>query len=110
VGKVFHFTFFLNPGTGERYSCPEALRRIATQCQGRCDTEARHAELLRNVKAVVIQKHVRRWLQVKKYRMVLRGIVLIQSHFRRRKARLLFKMLKVGSSECHFSALTFFRF
>jgi len=55
VGKVFHFTFFLNPGTGERYSCPEALRpgtgeryscpealrRIATQCQGRCDTEAR---------------------------------------------------------------------
>lgn len=56
----------------------------------------RYTELLRNVKATVIQKHVRRWLQVKQYKLVMRGIVLIQSHYRRRKARLLFKVLKVN--------------
>ena len=38
---------------------------------------------------------MRGWITRRRYRLVLRGIVLLQSHFRRRKARLAFKLLRI---------------
>jgi len=55
----------------------------------------RYVEKLRNVKAVVIQKNVRRWLATRRYSLILHGIIKIQSHYRRRKAKLQLKILKV---------------
>lgn len=48
-----------------------------------------------NLKAIKIQSCVRGWLQRIRYRKILRGIVLVQSHYRRRKARKLFKLMKI---------------
>ena len=44
---------------------------------------------------MVIQKNVRTFLMRRKFKRVLRGIILVQSHYRRRKARLQLKLLKV---------------
>ncbi len=56
---------------------------------------ARHLELLRNSKAVIIQAHVRGWLQRRKYQRNLRRIVLVQSKVRQFLARRTFKKLKI---------------
>ncbi|XP_069102080.1 LOW QUALITY PROTEIN: unconventional myosin-Va-like [Argopecten irradians] len=46
-------------------------------------------------RAVVIQRHVRGWLQRRRYRKIVHGFVLVQSHFRRRKAKAQLKILKI---------------
>lgn len=51
----------------------------------------------KNVKATIIQSYVRGWLQRIRYRKILRGIVLVQAHFRRKKARKMYKLLKIES-------------
>ena len=48
-----------------------------------------------NLKATVIQAHVRGWLARRKYKKVLLGFTRLQAHFRRRKARKIFKTLKI---------------
>lgn len=55
----------------------------------------RRREALYSDAAVLLQSSVRGWLARRRYRVVLRGIVLLQSHFRRRKARLQFKLLRI---------------
>ena len=50
-------------------------------------------------RAVTIQKMVRSYLARKRYKRVMRGIVLLQSHYRRRKAKKELKHLKVSSVE-----------
>ena len=45
--------------------------------------------------ATRIQSHVRGWLARRRYRKMMRGIVLLQAHARRRKARKIFKSMKV---------------
>ena len=40
---------------------------------------------------------MRGWLQRLRYKKILRGIVLVQAHYRRRKARRLFKIIKIES-------------
>lgn len=46
-------------------------------------------------KAIVVQKHIRGWLQRKRYKTVIKGITLLQAHVRRRAAKKLFKQLKI---------------
>lgn len=48
-----------------------------------------------NMKATKIQACVRGWLARKRYRQVIHGIVLLQAHYRRRKARKIYKELKI---------------
>lgn len=50
-------------------------------------------------RAVTIQKMVRSYLARKRYKRVMRGIILLQSHYRRRKAKKELKHLKVSSVE-----------
>jgi myosin-5 len=45
--------------------------------------------------AVKIQSQVRGWLARLRFRKVIRGITLLQAHFRRRKARKIFKTMKI---------------
>lgn len=51
--------------------------------------------IIKSSKAVIIQAHVRGWLARKRYKKFIHGITLLQAHFRRRKARKLFKTLKI---------------
>ena len=51
--------------------------------------------MLRNSKAVIIQSHVRGWLQKQNYRKTLRQIVIVQSRVRQFLARKEFKKLKI---------------
>ncbi|XP_021345690.1 unconventional myosin-Va-like isoform X3 [Mizuhopecten yessoensis] len=46
-------------------------------------------------RAIVIQKYIRGWLQRRRYHKIIHGFVLIQSHYRRRKARAQLKVLKI---------------
>lgn len=48
-------------------------------------------------RAITIQKMVRSYLARRRYKRVMRGIVLLQSHYRRRRAKKQLKVLKV----CH---------
>jgi len=48
-------------------------------------------------RAVVIQRYARGWLARVRYRRVIRGIVKLQSHFRRRQAKKELKKLKVST-------------
>ena len=48
-----------------------------------------------NLKATVIQAQVRGWLARRKYKKVILGFTRLQAHFRRRKARKIFKTLKI---------------
>ncbi len=48
-----------------------------------------------NIKATKIQACARGWLARCRYKKIIRGIILLQSHFRRRKARKFFKELKI---------------
>lgn len=50
---------------------------------------------IKNIKATIIQAHVRGWLERKRYLKVRRGIIQLQAHARRRKARKIFKTLKL---------------
>ena len=45
--------------------------------------------------ATRIQSHVRGWLARRQYAKMMRGFVLLQAHARRRKARKIFKSMKV---------------
>ena len=49
-----------------------------------------------NAKAIVIQRYVRGWLARTRYQKFLRGLVLLQSHVRRRAAKKQLKILKVN--------------
>ena len=51
--------------------------------------------IVQNNKATIIQAQVRGWLARKRYRKIIHGFTLLQAHFRRRKARKLFKTLKI---------------
>lgn len=46
-------------------------------------------------RATLIQRFVRGWLARVRYRRVIRGIVKLQSHYRRRKAKTQLRILKV---------------
>jgi myosin-5 len=58
---------------------------------------ARKDRLLRilNIKATVIQAHIRGWLERKNYSKIKKGIIQLQAHVRRRQARKIFKTLKL---------------
>ena len=51
--------------------------------------------IVQNVMATKIQAHVRGWLQKRRYEKMIYGFILLQAHFRRRKARKLFKHMKI---------------
>ena len=57
-------------------------------------------------KAVYVQKHIRGWLQRKRYKTVIRGVTLLQAHVRRRAAKKQLKQLKVSklAGEVHGTA------
>ena len=48
-------------------------------------------------RAVVIQRYARGWIARVRYHRVIRGIVKLQSHFRRRQAKKELKKLKVST-------------
>ncbi len=50
---------------------------------------------VQGMKATIIQAHVRGWLARKRYKKILRGIVQLQAHVRRRQTRKIFKSLKI---------------
>ena len=50
-----------------------------------------------HVKATFIQAHVRGWLARRRYKKIMRGIILLQAHYRRRKARKSYKIMKIES-------------
>ncbi|CAF0777038.1 unnamed protein product [Brachionus calyciflorus] len=68
--------------------------KLQSLCRGYLARKNRQLMIL-NVKATLIQAHVRGWLARIRYKKVKRGITLLQAHFRRRKARQLFKTLKI---------------
>lgn len=51
--------------------------------------------VIQDINATKIQAYVRGWLARKRYKKVIHGITLLQAHFRRRKARRIFKTLKI---------------
>ena len=51
--------------------------------------------IVKHMKATVIQAHVRGWLERKRYLKFRNGIIQLQAHVRRRKARKVFKTLKL---------------
>jgi myosin V len=50
---------------------------------------------IENMKATIIQAQVRSWLARQRYKKIIKGIILLQAHVRRRKARKVFKTLKI---------------
>ena len=66
------------------------------QCAARSMFARRlYAQKLRISKSIIIQKSIRGWLQRRKFQRVMHGIVLLQSHVRRRAAKRELKRLKV---------------
>lgn len=63
-------------------------------CRGYLERN-RQRILMENRMATRIQSHVRGWLARRRYGKMMRGIVLLQAHARRRKARKIFKSMKV---------------
>ena len=61
-----------------------------------------HVDMLRNAKAKVIQKFARGYLVRQRYQRVLRGIIKLQSHVRRRRAKKELKQLKVRTQRMDF--------
>lgn len=70
----------------------QLIQRITRGMFGRREYRKR----LRNSKATVIQSHIRGWLARVHYKRTMRGIILLQCCWRRRKAKQLLKQLKVS--------------
>ena len=54
--------------------------------------------LCTTIKVLAIQRYVRGWLARRHYKRVIKGIILMQGHVRRRMAKRLLKQMKVRSS------------
>lgn len=68
--------------------------RWKTLCRGYLARKNRQ-QLVLGRKATVIQAHIRGMLARIRYKKIVRGITLCQAHFRRRKARKIFKAMKI---------------
>jgi myosin-5 len=71
-----------------------SIVKLQARCRGYLARKNRELVVL-NQKATLIQAHVRGFLARRRYDKVIRGITLCQAHFRRRKARKIFKDMKI---------------
>ena len=85
--NTYNYIYSVFPITHE-CSCVQAAARAMFARQ-------QFAEIRYNTKAVVIQCYMRGWLARRRYRKMVRGIILLQSHVRRRAAKRQLKQLKV---------------
>ena len=75
-------------------SIRENLIKLQAICRGYLARQNRLL-MVQNKKAIIIQAHVRGWLARLRYKKIIRGIVLLQANVRRKRARKIFKTLKI---------------